>query len=40
MEIERAVLETFAEPAFITYSRAGEIAIGNELGGVLLRRLP
>lgn len=40
MEIERAVLETFAEPAFVTYGRAGEIAIGNEVGGVLLRRIP
>ncbi len=40
MEIERAVLETFAEPVFVSYGRAGEIAIGNELGGVLLRRIP
>ena len=39
MEIERAVLELFAQPAFVTYSRAGEVAIGNEVGGVLLRRI-
>jgi len=39
MEHERAVLEMFTEPVRLSYSEPDTLAIGNELGGIVLRRI-
>ena len=39
MEHERAALELFTEPVRLSYFRPGTLALGNELGGLLLRRI-